>query len=262
MTTGPEPRIRTEAGFAAGRGHRRRRAPAGAAATNRSKTASASSGPGRALGVVLDGLDRQLAVAQALDRAVVEVDLADPEAGPRRAATSPTTWTSWFWAVTWTSPSSRSWTGWFAPWWPNRRRRRVGARGPRHDLVAEADPEQRPAVVDDRRASATGPSSRAGSPGPGDRIDAVDVGRERRRRRRPCAGRTRTRAPRRRIARTMFALSPKSTIADQRAAVRRLARRRVIGRRRDLADEVLVLPARRRPRGRDGRVRDRSRRAR
>ena len=49
------------------------------AATNRSKTASASSGPGCALGVVLDRLDRLLAVAQALDRAVVEVDLADPE---------------------------------------------------------------------------------------------------------------------------------------------------------------------------------------
>ena len=43
---------------------------------------------GRALGVVLDGLDRLLAVAQALDRAVVEVDLADPEArrGRQRVA--------------------------------------------------------------------------------------------------------------------------------------------------------------------------------
>ena len=56
-----------------------------AAATNRSNTASASSGPGRAFGVVLDGLDRQVAVAQALDRAVVEVDLADVEAAARRA---------------------------------------------------------------------------------------------------------------------------------------------------------------------------------
>ena len=40
--------------------------------------------PGRALRVVLDGLDRLLAVAQPLDRAVVEVDLADPEPGRGR----------------------------------------------------------------------------------------------------------------------------------------------------------------------------------
>ena len=41
--------------------------------------------PRRAFRVVLDGLDRQFAVAQALDRAVVEVDLADVEAAARRA---------------------------------------------------------------------------------------------------------------------------------------------------------------------------------
>ena len=61
------------------------------------------------------------------------------------------------------------------------------------------------------RARATGPSSRAGSPGPGERISpsmsgasatALEI----------VWGRTRTRAPRRRIARTMFDLSPKSTI--------------------------------------------------
>ncbi len=41
---------------------------------------------GRALGVVLDGLDRQVPVAQALDRAVVEVHLADAEAARPRGA--------------------------------------------------------------------------------------------------------------------------------------------------------------------------------
>ena len=144
--------------------------------------------PRRALGVVLDGLDRLLAVAQALDRAVVEVDLADPE--PRRAGSeSPTTWTSWFWAVTWTRPSSTSWTGWFAPWWPNRSRRRVGARGPADDLVTEADAEQRPAVVDDRlrqrdRGLESCRIARAGR-----QDQAVDVRSERRQRTRSCAGR-------------------------------------------------------------------------
>src|SRR5204862_4475151 len=40
--------------------------------------------PRRAFGVVLDGLDRLLAMAEALDRAVVEIDLADPEPGRDR----------------------------------------------------------------------------------------------------------------------------------------------------------------------------------
>src|SRR5262245_62097342 len=35
---------------------------------------------GRAFGVVLDGLDREIAVPEAFDRSVVEVDLADMEA--------------------------------------------------------------------------------------------------------------------------------------------------------------------------------------
>ena len=43
MTTGPEPRIRTDAGFGPGRAHPARTR---AAATNRSNTSSASSGPG------------------------------------------------------------------------------------------------------------------------------------------------------------------------------------------------------------------------
>ena len=63
-----------------------RRRPAGAAADEPVEDRERVERPGRALGVVLDGLDRQLAVAQALDRAVVEVDLADAEAGRRAAA--------------------------------------------------------------------------------------------------------------------------------------------------------------------------------
>src|SRR6478735_26043 len=84
MTTGPEPRIRTDAGF-----------PVSAAVIARSPSSARGrhepvedreriEWSGRALRVVLHGLDRQLAVAQPLDRAVVEVDLADPEPGPLR----------------------------------------------------------------------------------------------------------------------------------------------------------------------------------
>ena len=60
-------------------------------------------------------------------------------------------------------------------------------------------------------------------------------------------GRTRTRAPRRRIARTMFDLEPE--VDDRRSADRRRSGDSDVGdrRRRDLADEVLVLPARHAP---------------
>src|SRR3954453_11422926 len=82
MTTGPEPRIRTDAGFG-------RRAPGVVTA----------SPPGRdrldepvehgerierargALGVVLHRLDRLRAMAQSLDGPVVQVELADAEPG-------------------------------------------------------------------------------------------------------------------------------------------------------------------------------------
>ena len=178
MTTGPEPEDQDRGRLRAGRRSSSARRPI-AAATNRSKTASASSGPGRALGVVLDGLDRLLAVAQPLDRAVVEVDLADPEAGPLPAATSPTTWTSWFWAVTWTSPSSRSWTGWFAPWWPNRSRV-VSAPAARATIwwPRQIPSSGRPSSMIALGQRDLGPSSRAGSPGPGRQDHAVDVGGE------------------------------------------------------------------------------------
>ena len=67
-----------------------------------------------ALRVVLDRLDRLGPMTQPLDRAVVEVRwlTRNPEAS---GSESPTTWTSWFCAVTWTVPVSRSWTGWLAP---------------------------------------------------------------------------------------------------------------------------------------------------
>src|SRR4051794_10870282 len=95
MTTGPEPRIRTEAGFGPGAVM-----PAGMASstahpmTAAGTTRSSGDEPvehservqrtGRALGVVLDRLDRLLAVAQPLDRSVVEVHLADVETRGRR----------------------------------------------------------------------------------------------------------------------------------------------------------------------------------
>ena len=128
----PGPRMRTEAGSAArdgaavsrtvgarvaacGPGVRHPRASGGARRGHEPvEHRERVERPGRALRVVLDRLDRLARVAKTLDGAVVEVDLADAEA--RRAGSeSPTTWTSWFWAVTWTRPRSRSWTGWFAP---------------------------------------------------------------------------------------------------------------------------------------------------
>ena len=90
---------------------------------------------------------------------------------------------------------------------------RLGAGGAADDLVAEADAEQRPPVVDDRprerdRRRRAGP----GRPGPGDRTTPSMSGASTSGGRAVC-GKTRTRAPRRRIARTMFVFSPKSTIA-------------------------------------------------
>ena len=69
----------------------------------------------RALGVVLHRLDGQAVMAQALDRAVVEVALADEEARPA-GSESATTSTSWFCAVTVTRPLPSSRTGWLAAW--------------------------------------------------------------------------------------------------------------------------------------------------
>ena len=155
---------------------------------------------GRALGVVLDRLDRQLAVAQPLDGAVVEVDLADPEAdaaGQRLADDLDLV----VLGRHLDQPQLEVLDRVVGAVVPEPQPRRVRARGAADDLVAEADPEQRPAVVDDgarqrdlgrrggpdRRARATGSRRRCRRRG-------------RRRARRVC-GRTRTRAPRRRIDR-------------------------------------------------------------
>ena len=85
-----------------------------AAATNRSKTASASSGPGAPSGwywTVSIGFSRWRRPSTDPSLRLTWLTWNPDEAGSE----SPTTWTSWFWAVTWTSPSSRSRTGWFAP---------------------------------------------------------------------------------------------------------------------------------------------------
>ena len=47
-----------------------------------------------------------------------------------------------------TRPLSRSFTGWFAPWWPNFILKVFAPDGQRHDLVAEADAEGRDAALD------------------------------------------------------------------------------------------------------------------
>ena len=213
--------------------------------------------PGDALGVVLDGLDRQRRVAQALDRAVVEVELADAEAGPRRQrladdldlvvlgrdldAARVEVLDRVVRAVVAEAQAAR-----------------LGAGGAADDLVAEADPEQRPAVVDRPPARAR-PGRRAAPdrPGPGERTTPSMSAASDSRTPRRCAGSTRTRAPRRRSARTMFALRPSRrspTSGPPSPGLDVLGD----GRRRDLADEVLVLPARRPPRPRRAPRRDRS----
>ena len=103
-----------------GRGLRARwrhdRAPrcAVAATTNRSNTASASSGPGAPSGwywTVSIG-----SVAWRSPSTEPSLRLTWLTWKPDAAGSdSPTTCTSWFWAVTWTRSSSRSRTGWFAP---------------------------------------------------------------------------------------------------------------------------------------------------
>ena len=153
MTTGPEPRIRTD-GRCPAAVTTRPRAGADAGGHEPVENRQRVERPGGPFRVVLDRLDRQLAVAQALDRPVVEVDLADVEAAPAPGSESPTTLTSWFWAVTWTSPrvdvADRMVRAVMAEAQPAR----VGARGAADDLVAEADPEQRPPVGDRRPGEA------------------------------------------------------------------------------------------------------------
>ena len=177
------------------------------AATNRSNTASASSGPGAPSGwywTVSIGSSRWRRPSTEPSLRLTWLTWKPPA----RGSVSATTWTSWFWAVTWTRPRVDVADRVVRPVMAEPQPARLGAGRPGHDLVAEADPEQRPTVVD----RGPGQRDRPGEPRrvarPGRQDEPVDV---RRRARRPATtvwGRTRTRAPRRRSERTMFALSP------------------------------------------------------
>jgi len=112
---------------------------------------------------------------------------------------------------------SRSWTGWLAPWWPKRRRRvSAPAASPMTWWPRQMPRSGRPSSMM-ARARATGPASRAGSPGPGDRTTPATSDARTSEGEDVC-GRIRTRTPRRRSELTMLALSPKSTMATRGAA--------------------------------------------
>ncbi len=118
---------------------------------------------------------------------------------------------------------------------------RLGAGGAGHDLVAEADPEQRPAVVDDR----AGEPDRALEPGriagTGRQDEAVDlVGQRDGRRDRVGQDPDPSSAPAH--AAHDVRLQAEVDDPDERAALA-VAADIHDRRRRDLADEVLVLPA-------------------
>ena len=174
--------------------------------------------PGRALRVVLDGLDRQLAVAQALDRAVVEVDLADPEPGRGRQRVADDLDLVVLGGDL-DEPELEVLDRVVGAVVAEPEAARVGAGGPPDDLVAEADPEQRPAVVDDRAGQRDLRLEAGRVAGTGREDHAVDVGRRARPTRTTVCGKTRTRAPRWRIARTMFVLRPEVHDPDPRAGV-------------------------------------------
>src|SRR5258706_4305310 len=137
MTPGPEPMRRAEAGLltrlASRRPERGDKAVEHCEGIERSR---------RALGVVLHGLDRELGMAEPFDRAVVQVDLADAEATALRQRLAHHLHLVVLrrdlhvarievahWVVRAVVAEAQS--------------LRFGARGPRHDLVAETDAEQR-----------------------------------------------------------------------------------------------------------------------
>ena len=165
----------------------------------------------RALGVVLDGLDRLLRVAQALDGPVVEVDLADVEAGRGRQRVADDLDLVVLGGDL-DEPEVDVLDRVVRPVVPEPQPARLGTGGPAHDLVAEADAQQRPAVVDD----GAGEGDLGLRAGPDRPVRATGSRRRRRSTGRPSAdavcGKTRTRAPRWRIARTMFDFRPRSTI--------------------------------------------------
>ena len=232
---------------------RQRPAPraAVAAATNRSNTASASSGPGAPSGwywTVSIGFSRWR-------RPSTEPSLRltwltrNPDA---LGSDAPTTWTSWFWAVTWTRPELDVVDRMVRPVVSEPEPGRVRARRPTDDLVAEADAEQRPAVVDDRLRQGHGAVESSRIPRARRQDQAVDVRSE------GDSGRDRVRQdadPGAAVAHGADDVGLQSEVddPDQRAAVLRTTDVHD-RRRRDVADEVLVLPARNGPRRRNGRV--------
>ena len=129
---------------------------------------------------------------------------------------------------------------------------RVRARSPADDLVTEADAEQRPAVVDDRLRQGDGAVESSRIPRAWRQDQAIDV------RSKGDSGRDRVRQdadPGASMAHGAddVRLQPEVDDPDERAAV--LSTTDVHDRRRrDLADEVLVLPALHDPRRGDRRV--------
>ena len=211
---------------------------------------------GGALGVVLDGLDRQLAVTQALDRAVVEVDLADVEAAGRRERVGDDL--DLVVLGRHLDPAGVDVADRVVrPVMAEPEPARLGAGRPPDDLVAEADPEERAAVGDrrPRQRDRTGEPRRVARPGRQD--EPVDLGGQRV----PGAdgvGQDPDPGPAPTERADDVRLEPVVDDRDERPALGRVAdlARRL---RRDEVDEVLVLPAReragRRPRRPPGRSR-------
>src|SRR3990172_2178862 len=174
MTTGPDPMIRTDAGL---RGVAGREEGVEEPIEDRERI----EWRGRTFRVVLDGLDRQLTVPEALDRTVVQVDLADAEAGGGRQRVTNNldlVVLGRHLDQTRVDVADRV----VRPVMPESKACGFATGGAGHDLVTEADPEERPSVVDDR----AGQGNRTGQPGGGSRAgredDAGDVGGEHRRR--------------------------------------------------------------------------------
>ena len=195
---------------------------------------------GRALGVVLDRLDGLVGVAQPLDRAVVEVDLADPEAAARRQRVADDLDLVVLGGDL-DEPEVDVLDRVVGPVMPEAQPAGVRARGPAHDLVTEADAQERPAVVDDRPGEGDlglepGRVARAGRQDDAVDVAGQDLGGGRRVREDPDAGAA--------VAHRAHDVRLQAQVddADERAA---LVARAVLGdgRRRDLGHEVLVLPA-------------------
>src|SRR6185503_12066610 len=165
MTTGPEPMIRTDAGFVVtwgpssrGRGLERGNEPV----EHRDRVEWTRC----AFGVVLDRLDRELDVPQALDRAIVEIDLAHPEAAVARqrlAHDLDLVVLRGHLDVASVEVADGVIRAVVAEPQPAR----LGARGSPHDLMPEADPEQRSPGLDHgpRQRDRPGESGRVARPG-------------------------------------------------------------------------------------------------